>query len=58
VGGTEARRRAMQWEAVESRVEWSVHEEEGKWEMSPLCWATREQVTAIPHGAVATGGVR
>jgi hypothetical protein len=57
VGGGGARRRGERRVVVESGAERSVREEEGKWETSPLYWATHEWVRTTPHGAVATSGV-
>jgi hypothetical protein len=58
IGGGGARRRADRWAVVESGAEWSVREEERKWETSPLCWATCERVRTTPRGAVATDSIQ
>jgi hypothetical protein len=42
--------RSMASWAVGGSGEQSMRKEEGKWEMSPLYWATRERVRPTPHG--------
>jgi hypothetical protein len=50
VGGGGARRRGERRVVVESGAERSVREEEGKWETSPLYWATHEWVRTATWG--------